>query len=90
MSAKCDQQSMILTYQIFCVLNPWSLQGLHDSSTFLYQQTFRKIHYTNWSNYPHLKKWVYASVCNNTVVLWPLFIELIVSFYVKITRGKFL
>ena len=44
MSAKCDQQSMILTYQIFCVLNPWSLQGLHDSSTFLYQQTFRKIH----------------------------------------------
>ena len=31
MSAKCDQQSMILTYQIFCVLNPWSLQGAHDS-----------------------------------------------------------
>ena len=30
MSAKCAQQSMILTYQIFCVLNPWSLQGLHD------------------------------------------------------------
>ena len=22
---KCAQQSMILTYQIFCVLNPWSL-----------------------------------------------------------------
>ena len=31
MSAKCGQQSMILTYQIFCVLNPWLLQGLHDS-----------------------------------------------------------
>ena len=31
MSANCAQQSMILTYQIFCVLNPWSLQGLHDS-----------------------------------------------------------
>ena len=31
MSAKCAQQSMILTYQIFCVLNPLSLQGLHDS-----------------------------------------------------------
>ena len=37
-----------------------------------------------------LKMSVYASVCNNTVVLWPLFIELIVSFYVKITRVKFL
>ena len=22
---------MILTYQIFCALNPWSLQGAHDS-----------------------------------------------------------
>ena len=31
MSAKCAQQSIILTYQIFYVLNPWSLQGLHDS-----------------------------------------------------------
>ena len=29
MSAKCAQQSMILIYQIFCVLNPWSLQGSH-------------------------------------------------------------
>ena len=75
---------MILTYQIFCVLNPWSLQGLHYSSTFLYHQ--------------HLEKFtiltdqisVYASVCNNTVVMWPLFIELIVSIYVKITQGKFL
>ena len=31
MSAKFAQQSMILTYQIFCVPNPWSLQGSHDS-----------------------------------------------------------
>ena len=31
MSAKYAQQSMILKYQIFCVLNPWSLQGSHDS-----------------------------------------------------------
>ena len=30
----------------------------------------------------------YASVCNSTVVMWPLFIELIVSFCVKITQGK--
>ena len=30
MSAKCAQQSMILAYQI-SVLNPWSLQELHDS-----------------------------------------------------------
>ena len=33
---------------------------------------------------------LYAFVCNNTVVVWPLFIELIVSFYVKIRQGKFL
>ena len=25
------QQNMILTYQTFCVLNPWSLQGSDDS-----------------------------------------------------------
>ena len=31
MSAKYAQQSVILTYQIFCVLNPWSLQGSPDS-----------------------------------------------------------
>ena len=31
---------------------------------------------------------LYASVCNNTVVMWSLYIELIVSFYVKITTGK--
>ena len=30
---------------------------------------------------------LYASVCNNTVVMWPLFIELIVNFCIKIT-GK--
>ena len=29
MSAKCAQQSRILTYQIFCVVNPWSLLGAH-------------------------------------------------------------
>ena len=29
---------------------------------------------------------LYASVCNNTVVMWPLFIELIVSFCIKITQ----
>ena len=32
---------------------------------------------------------LYASVCNNTVVMWPLFIELIVSFNVKITQKIF-
>ena len=36
-----------------------------------------------------LKMSLYASVCNNTVVMWPLFIELIVSFYVKIIRKFF-
>ena len=33
---------------------------------------------------------LYASVCNNTVVMWALFIELIVSFCVKITQGKYM
>ena len=41
MSAKCAQQSMILTYQIFCALNPWSLQGSPDFTS-CYQQTFKK------------------------------------------------
>ena len=31
MSAKYAQQSMILTYQVFFVLIPWSLQGLHET-----------------------------------------------------------
>ena len=31
---------------------------------------------------------LYTSVCNNTVVMWPLFIELIVSFYKKNNTGK--
>ena len=39
----------------------------------------------------HFKKMsLYASVCNNTIVMWPLFIELIVSFCVKISQGKFM
>ena len=33
---------------------------------------------------------LYASVCNSTVVVWPLFIELVVSFCIKITQGKFM
>ena len=45
MSAKYAQQSMILTYQIFCVLNPWSLQGSYMTFYSLYQQIFRKIHW---------------------------------------------
>ena len=31
---------------------------------------------------------LYASVCNNTVVIWPLFIDLIVSFDIKNNTGK--
>ena len=89
-SAKCAQQSMTLTYQKLLCPKPlsWSLQGSHDSPLPLYQQTFRKIHYTNWSNYPHLKMSLYASVCNNTVMMFPLFIELIVSFWIKNNTGK--
>ena len=35
-----------------------------------------------------LKMSLYATVCNNTVVMWPLLIELIVSFCIRITQGK--
>ena len=45
-----------------------------------------EIHYTIHT----LKMSLYASLCNNTVVMWPLFIEVIVSFCVKITQGKFM
>ena len=31
---------------------------------------------------------LYASLCNNTVVMWPLFAEQIVSFCVKNNTGK--
>ena len=34
---------------------PLIITGVTWISTSLYQQTFRKIHYTNWSNYPHFK-----------------------------------
>ena len=37
-----------------------------------------------------LKMRLYAIVYKNTVVMWPLFIELIVSFYVKVMQGKFM
>ena len=30
------------------------------------------------------------TVCNNTVVMWPLFTEQIVSFCIKIAQGKFM
>ena len=33
---------------------------------------------------------LYTFICNNSVVMWPLFIELIVSFSVKIPQGKFM
>ena len=90
MLAKCAQQSMILTYHIFCVLNPWSLQGLHDSLLPSISKHLEKFTILTDQIIQALKMSLYASVCNNTVVMWPLFIELIVSFYVKITQGKFL
>ena len=58
---------------------PLTITGVTGLFTSLYQQAFRKFHYTNWSNYPHFKKMsLYASVCNNAVAMWPLFIEQIV------------
>ena len=93
MSAKCAQQSMILTYQIFCVLNPPSLQGLHYSLLPSISKHLEKFTVLTDQIIHALKMSLYASVCrsnNNTVVMWPLFIEVIVSFYVKTTQGKFL
>ena len=87
MSAKCAQQSMILTYQIFCVLNPWSLWGLHDSLFPSIRKHLEKFTILTDQIIHTLKN---ASVCNNTVVMLPLFTELIVSFCVKITQGKFM
>ena len=90
MSAKCAQQSMILTYQIFCVLNPY-----RGHITFLLPSISK--HLENSLYYPHFKNEfvcfcmsLYASVYNNTIVMWSLFIEVIVSFCIKITQGKFM
>ena len=81
MSAKCPK--------------PLVITGVTSLSTSLYQQTFRKIHYTLTDQIIHtLKMSLCASVCNNTVVMWPLFIEVIVSFCIKntgkiyVTQGK--
>ena len=90
MSAKCAQQSMILTYQIFCVLNPWSLQGLHDSLLPSIRKHLAKFTILTDQIIHTLKMSLYTSVCNNAVVMWSLFIELIVSFYIKIIQGKIL
>ena len=85
MSAKCAQQNIIVTYQVFCVLNPWSLQELHDSLLPSISKHLEKFTILTDQIIHTLKMSLYASVYNNTVVMWPLFIELIVSFYVKIT-----
>ena len=90
MLAKCAQQSMILTYQIFCILNPWTIQGLHDPLLPSISKHLEKFTILTDQIIHTLKMTLYASVCNNTVVMWPSYIELIVSFYVKIAQGKFL
>ena len=88
MSAKCAQQSMILTYQIFCFLNPLSLQGSHDSLLPSISKHLEKFTVLTDQIIHTLKMSLYAFVCNNTVVMWPLFIELIVSLCVKNNMGK--
>ena len=42
LSANCAQQSMILTYQIFCVLNPDHYRGYMTLYFPLISMTFRK------------------------------------------------
>ena len=90
MSAKCAQQSMILTYQIFCVLNLWSLQGSHYSLLPSISKHLEKFTILTDQIIHTLKVSLCTSVCNNTVVMWPLFIEVIVSFCIKKTQGKFM
>ena len=89
MSAKCVQQSMILTYQI-CVLNPWSLQGSHDSLLPSISKHLGKLPILTNQIIHTLKMSLYATVCNNTVVMWPLFTEQIASYWIKIAQGKFM
>ena len=84
----CAQQSMILRYQIFCVLNPWSLQGSHDSLLPSISKHLEKFTIVTDQIIDTLKMSLYASVYNNTVAMWPLFIDL--SFCVKISQGKFM
>ena len=82
MSAKCTQQSMILHTR--------SLQGSYDSLLPSVSKHLEKFTILTDQIIHTLKMSLYASVCNNTVVIWPLFIELIISFCVKITQGKFI
>ena len=86
MSAKCAHKGIILTYQIFYVLNPSSLQGSHGSLLPSISKHLEKFTIVTDQIIHTLKMSLYASECNNTVTMWPLFIELIVSFCVKITR----
>ena len=67
------------------LLCPKPLQGSHYSLLPSISKHLEN-HYTIHT----LKMCLYASVCNNTVVMWSLFIEVIVSFCVKITQGKFI
>ena len=76
-----------LTYQISLCPKPLVIYRGYMTLYFLYQKTFRKIHYTNWSNYPPLCMLLYY---NNTVVHVALYVcEFIVIFYIKITWENF-
>ena len=85
MSAKYAQQSMILTYQIFCILKYWSLQGTHDTLLPSMSKHLEKFTILTDQIIHTLKK----NFCmKNTVVMWCLFIELIVNFFCKNNTGK--
>ena len=89
MSAKCAQEIMIVTCKIVCVLNSKSLQGSHDSLLPSSSKHLEKITILTDQIIHTLKMSLYASVCNNTVAMRPLFIELIVSFCIKKHRENF-
>ena len=67
---------------------PLIITGLHDPLLLSISKHLEKFTILTDQIIHTLKMSLYTSVCNNTVVMWPVFIELIVSFYVKITQGK--
>ena len=69
---------------------PLVFTGSHDSLLPSISRHLEKFTILTNQIFDTLKMSLYASVCNNTVVMWPFFIELIASFCIKITQGKFL
>ena len=87
MSAKCAQQRYDFNIPDILCPKPLIITGV----TWLFpsiNKLLEKFTIVTDQIIHTLKNELYASECNNTVMMWPLFIELIVSFCIKITQGK--